>query len=581
MSFSDFKDARILIVDDESANVALLEALLADEGYRNSVAASDAREAERLLDEVQPDLVLLDLHMPHVDGFDLMQRVAARTRGETYLPILVLTADVTPAAKQRALSSGAHDFLTKPIDAVETLLRIRNLLETRRLHLEQAAARETAERMERRARLLADASHVLATSFDYQTTLAKLVRLAVPGLADYCVVDIIDQESGAFERIGAAHADPEREPLLREARNCRSGVIAERCVALSANGPRLIPQITTEMIERVTTDPAEREIIAQLEPRSLIAVPLVAKHGTLGELIMVAAESGRIFDSADLALAQELAGRAGLAVENARLYRGMQQATRSRDEMLGVVAHDLRNPLNAISMGAQLLLDLLPEDRATERRQTEIVLRSAERMNQLIGDLIELRRLESGRLTIEPKHVPLGLVIDEALEMLRPLAVAKGLDLSLDAAHPLPRVLIDPLRIHQVFSNLVGNALKFTPAGGHISVRIVIGDSETTITVGDTGPGIARDHLPHVFGDFWQADRADSRGLGLGLAIAKGIVEAHGGRIWVESEAGAGSRFHFTIPAPPPQQAPGVRDASAAPATEVDSDVAALSASSR
>jgi signal transduction histidine kinase len=217
--------------------------------------------------------------------------------------------------------------------------------------------------------------------------------------------------------------------------------------------------------------------------------------------------------------------------------------------MLAIVAHDLRNPLNTIFMSAQFLSEIVPDsERPTEAKQISIVRRAAERMNQLIQDLLEVKRIESGRLTIEKRDIDPSAVIQEALDILKPIAAASSLSLESDIAPGTPRISVDPPRIQQVLSNLVGNAIKFTPAGGQIILRATPGENEAHFVVADTGPGIAPDQLPHIFGRFYQGKRTDRRGIGLGLAIAKGIVEAHGGRIWVESQLGAGSSFFFTVP---------------------------------
>jgi signal transduction histidine kinase len=200
-------------------------------------------------------------------------------------------------------------------------------------------------------------------------------------------------------------------------------------------------------------------------------------------------------------------------------------------------------------MSAQFLMEIVPEDeRATEFKQVSIVKRAAERMNRLIQDLLEVKRIEGGKLAIEKRDTDATSVLSEAVEILRPMAAASSLTLESDVASDTPRIAVDPPRIQQVLSNLVGNAIKFTPAGGHIVLRARPGKNEVSFVVADTGPGIAPDALPHIFGRLWQGNRSDRRGIGLGLTIAKGIVEAHGGRIWVESQLGAGSSFYFTVP---------------------------------
>jgi signal transduction histidine kinase len=198
-------------------------------------------------------------------------------------------------------------------------------------------------------------------------------------------------------------------------------------------------------------------------------------------------------------------------------------------------------------MASDLLGEVLPAD-SPARKQAAMVHRAGERMNHLIQDLLDVKRMENGRLSVVPRPSPCVVLLTEAVEMLRALATASALELTLDAPNDLPRVHADPQRIQQVLSNLIGNAIKFTPRGGRITVRGERLANDVRVAVTDTGPGIPAEQLPHIFGQFWQASRTDRRGIGLGLAIAKGIVEAHNGRIWVESAVGAGSSFYFTLP---------------------------------
>jgi signal transduction histidine kinase len=265
--------------------------------------------------------------------------------------------------------------------------------------------------------------------------------------------------------------------------------------------------------------------------------------------MLVQTESSRRFTGSDMALADELARRASIALEHARLYQTAQQATRARDDLLAIVAHDLRNPLNTIFMSTELLLELESLDALpAERRHIATIRRSAEQMNSLIEDLMDVKRIETGQLAVEPRPLRLGSVIREALDLLRPVAQSRGQSIDEDISDDLPGASADPGRIQQVVSNLVGNALKFSLTGGRVMVSAECVASEIRIAITDTGPGITADQLPHVFGRFWQGQRSDRRGIGLGLAIAKGIIDAHGGRIWVESRAGEGATFYFTLP---------------------------------
>ena len=547
MSDPDLRAATILVVDDEDANLELLEACLTDDGYVNIKCTRDPTQVVELYRSLQPDLLLLDLHMPKLDGFGVLEQLRELTPEDEYLPVLVLTADVTQATKQRALSGGAHDFLTKPLEITEVLLRIRNLLQTRFLHERERAARAAAEAAERRAMVLAHASQVLASSFDYHTTLARLCRTLVPEIADYCVVDVL-RDDGSVVREGLAHVDPEKETLLADFVSLLPSLPEHHptVTALRQGRRTLADEITPDMVEAATGDDEHRRILQILAQRSLITVPLDSSGRIQGALSLVYSESPRRYTLDDLELSIELARRTAMTIENARLYARAQQATRARDEMLGIVAHDLRNPLSTITMGSSLLIETATSD--PQRRHAELVRRAADRMQRLIEDLLEVRRIEVGKLTIQLRPEPARPVVREAVDMLRPLAAAKNIELEARLADDLPPVRMDAARVLQVFSNLVGNALKFTPEGGRIRIGCERAADDARFFVEDTGPGIPREQLPHVFHRFWQASYSDVRGIGLGLSIVRGIVDAHGGRVWVESELGQGATFYFTLP---------------------------------
>jgi len=214
--------------------------------------------------------------------------------------------------------------------------------------------------------------------------------------------------------------------------------------------------------------------------------------------------------------------------------------------VLKIVSHDLRNPLHTISMSTSLMLEV-EMDEAQRIKRLQMIKRAGERMTRMVQDLLDVAKFESGRLGIDKRSVEIAPLVGEAVDMLRPLAAERSLRLETSIVDDLPPLSADAGRVLQVFSNLIGNAIKFTPPGGRIVVRAEPAGGQTRFAVSDTGPGIPPAQLPQVFGRFWQADANDRRGIGLGLAIAKGIVEAHGGRIWVESEVGHGTTFYFTL----------------------------------
>jgi signal transduction histidine kinase len=250
----------------------------------------------------------------------------------------------------------------------------------------------------------------------------------------------------------------------------------------------------------------------------------------------------------DLALFVELSRHASLAIDNARLYLESQQAVRARDEVLAIVSHDLRNPLSAVTLASSLLQtsDGLEED---AREQLDIINISAKRMSRIIADLLDVTRLEGGkRLPIEPSRIEAGPLMREAYELFRAQAMVGGITLQCRVADDVPPLHADRHRVMQVLSNLIGNAMKFTPSGGVIAVNAEARADEVLFVVSDTGSGIPPEHIDKIFTPYWQAKRTERMGAGLGLTISKGAVESHGGRIWVESEPGKGTRFLFTLP---------------------------------
>jgi signal transduction histidine kinase len=289
-----------------------------------------------------------------------------------------------------------------------------------------------------------------------------------------------------------------------------------------------------------------------MRPHSLILAPLTARGKLLGVLLLVSARPERTFDEEDVRLAEELGRRAALAVDNARLYAQARNAITARDQLLSAVSHDLRNPLGVVMMATSFLRELVPGDNTTIRRQLDMIGRSAEHMNRMIEDLLDVARVDSGRLSVELAPVAVAELVAEAMELLGPLVRDRGITLRAECDEDLPLVLADRNRILQVFSNLGGNAVKFTPAGGQITLGATAGGDTVRLHVADTGQGIPAEHIPHLFDRFWQASRNDRRGIGLGLAIVQGIVAQHRGRVWAESTVGEGSTFRFTLPVAPP-----------------------------
>jgi signal transduction histidine kinase len=410
--------------------------------------------------------------------------------------------------------------------------------EAEREAAEAQRARAAAEREERRAAFLATAGQELASSLDYEHAIATLAKLIVPNIAEICVIDLAEPD-GSLRRAAVTHRDAERErelaarvgEVVRDVPEALARVIQERQTRIIGYASSLLAYVGV---------PPE-------EQRSLLAVPLVSRGQTLGVILAVAAE-GKLFAQEDAALVAELSRHGSLAIDNARLYRESQQAVQAREEVLAIVSHDLRNPLNAVMLAASLLQmsdRIAPED----REQLEIIDISAKRMQRLIEDLLDVTRLEGGnQLPIEPAPLDVESLFTETQELFKAQAATSSITLQYRVDDGVPPVHADRHRVLQVLSNLIGNAMKFTPPGGMITYRAEATDGSVLFTVTDNGPGIPKENLGDIFNPYWQAKRTARLGAGLGLPIAKGIVESHGGRIWVESEPGKGTKFSFTLP---------------------------------
>jgi PAS domain S-box-containing protein len=404
-------------------------------------------------------------------------------------------------------------------------------------------------RTQRGERFLAEVGEVLSSSLESREILQQVAQVAAGALADYCLVHVEDGEG--VRTVGLAHADPTREELVRgllrrfplQPSQADHPIL---CV-LRSGEPELMATVDDAGLDRLCTGPDHRDMVRALGLRSALAVPIRSHEGVLGVLTL-ARTAGEPYDAHDLALAEALARRAALAVENARLYERARQAVRARDEVVAVVSHDLRNPLNAVLLASTILSDMGDPERLEprDRRQIDVIRRAAEQMTSLTQDLLEVSALESGSVTVTPRACAPATLLTAA-EMFAPEAEEKGIVLRTAAPDDLPRVSADYGRVLQVFGNLVGNAVKFTPAGGTVEVGAARAAEYVRFWVRDTGPGIEREHLPRLFDRFWQARRGRNSGAGLGLAIVRGIVEAHGGQVWAESEPGSGSTFHFTL----------------------------------
>jgi PAS domain S-box-containing protein len=410
------------------------------------------------------------------------------------------------------------------------------------------------KRTERAQRFLASAGAILASTLDYEQTLASVAALTVPELADWSVVYIRD-EDGSVRRLEVAHADPARRELLRQLMRFPLDPASPHPVftVLETGRVEVMSDIDVSFRQALSRTHEQLEIYETLGLGSLMMVPLVARGQTLGAMGFFSA-APRHYGAEELHVAQDLAVISALAVENARLYRDAKAAVRARDDMIDIVSHDLGNPLSAIRIGTSLLLRSIPQEEQTTGgwQHLDFIRQSAQQMENLINDLLDVKRLEAGTVSLRLADIDSTAVVRDVLEIFAPIAQARTIELSAESVNGVPRVHAEHQRVVQVLSNLLSNALKFTDPGGTVTLNVRRTDQFVLFTVSDTGRGIAPEHQPYVFDRFWQLRKEGKKGLGLGLAIARGIVEAHGGRIWCESAEGEGTTFLFTLPAANP-----------------------------
>ncbi|MET0621697.1 MAG: PAS domain S-box protein [Pyrinomonadaceae bacterium] len=426
-------------------------------------------------------------------------------------------------------------------------------IRTAELYDAQRHLRGEAEGAERRATFLAEATSLLSTSLEYERTLEAIAHAAVPWVADWCAVDVVG-EDGGVRRLAVAHVDPAKVEWARE--------LAERYpydpdaphglpAVLRTGRSELYEEVPDELLVAAARDEEQLRIMRELGFSSAMVVPLSAHGRTFGAITFVTAESGRRYGHGDIAFAEDLARRASLAVENARLYRQAQDANRIKDEFLATLSHELRTPLTAILGWASLLRGGGFDAEAT-RRAVETIERNARAQRQIVEDVLDVSRIITGKLRLEPQPVDVRALLQEAVETVRPAAEAKAVYLSTLLAGEVGEVSADPNRLRQVLWNLLSNAVKFTPQGGRVEVELRRDGGQALLRVSDTGQGIAPEFLPHVFDRFRQADMGTTRqhgGLGLGLAIVRHLVELHGGDVTAESAGlGLGSTFRLRLP---------------------------------
>ncbi len=586
-------DARILIVDDQEVNVLVLQSLLEEEAYTHIQTTTDSRRVLALVAEFQPDLILLDLHMPHLDGYAVLAQLRGVIPPQSYLPILVLTADATRQAKQRALKMGAKDFLTKPLDHMEVLLRTRNLLETRALHLyqqnqnqvlEQKVQERTVElsRQTARAEALTRTAARLNSQLDLPTTLDVVCYETAQALqVSIATVSLFDQEGQQFTVVAGLGLPPDYIQTLQPV---PLGLIKPH--GQVDTDVSVIPDI------QALDDLPNRNHYVGMNLHTAASAVMFRDDELFGWLNIGVTGTVRHFVEDELKLLRSLADLAAQAIANARLHQDLQAYTEQLEDrvaertaalqtantqlnqaneevsralerekelnelksrFLSMTSHEFRTPLAVILSSAQLIeryYSRLSEDKKFSHLQR--IQASVRHISALVDDVLLVEQGRVGRLQFNPAPLDLVAFCRDMIEEFE-MGIAAGHQLTFlttGLADP-PRLLaqMDESLLQHILRNLLSNAVKYSPEGSHITLDLGYTGETVCLVVADQGIGIPTSDQARLFDSFHRASNVGTiSGTGLGLYIVKQAVKQHRGTIEVESQEGGGTTCTIKLP---------------------------------
>jgi signal transduction histidine kinase len=562
----------ILVVDDLPEKLLVYETILEGLG-QNVIAARSGRDALRVLLERDFAVILLDVNMPGMDGFETAAMIRSR-RQTAHTPIIFVTAFNDEMHTAQGYSLGAVDYILSPVvpqilrtkvgvfvDLYKKTQQVSRQAEERVALARAEAARAAAEAANRRSAFLAEASNVLGRSLDQQAISRGLVHQAVPFLGDLAMLTLTDDPGyGNLQSElawiapadGSSHSlslapDQQLGPLpaiLTRVIETGAAVARDEIIAIA------LPPSVSNAVSSLQTD--RQPSPGDLGPCSLLAVPLQVRGQIYGGFAIACRQPGPHFGPDEVSLIEDLAARASVAVENARLYRHVQENDRRKNEFLAMLAHELRNPLAPIRSAAELL-KMLEIDDENLGWACEVISRQVDHMVRLVDDLLDISRISGGKIQLQTETVDARSVVDRAVETSRPVIDGRKHTLNLQLpSHPVP-VKADPVRLAQVLANLLNNAAKYTEERGRIDLDLVRSGGEAVFSVRDNGIGISAEKLSAVFDLFTQVDHSLARaqgGLGIGLTLVRRLVEMHGGTVHASSEgANRGSQFVIRLPA--------------------------------
>ena len=537
---------RILVVDDLPEKLLVYRVILEDLGAELVTAQSGA-EALRQVLAGEFAVILLDVNMPDLDGFETARMIRTRKRS-IHTPIIFVTAFVDELRLAEGYAHGAVDYIQAPVvpeilrakikvfvDLFRMKEQIKQQAEERIALAEERSRREAAEEANRRLRFLARASTVIGQSLDHQVTSRDILRLTVPALADQAIIAQVEPVTGLWSIIEATAGDNNQLSLS------------------DLQGLTSLPGRNADALERTlqTATPEFLTSHASSDPHTII-LPLRGRGHTFAALLLSRERTGSVFNSADVTMAEALASRGAVALDNARLYKDIEHADHQKNEFLSMLAHELRNPLAPIR-NAVYVLQQRQEQSPDVRWAQDVIDRQVTNMVRLVDDLLDVSRITRGKIRLECKAVDVAIAVQNAIETSRPLIDTNEHKLTVElSAGPLYAVA-DEARLSQVLANLLNNAAKYTPPGGSIFLSAAREGNEAVFRVRDTGTGISAEMLPRIFDLFTQAEQSIDRsqgGLGIGLTLVQRLVEMHGGSVHAASDgAGHGSEFTVRLPA--------------------------------
>jgi signal transduction histidine kinase/DNA-binding response OmpR family regulator len=549
--------ANILIVDDRPDKL-LVYATLLEELDQNLYTASSGDEALRQVLERDFALILLDVNMPGLDGLETASLIRSRKKS-AHTPIILVTADYGDELRMtQAYSLGAVDYIASPVVPEILRAKVRVFVDLfllaeqakrqarERIALaEEKVAREAAERASRRLALLAEASATLASSLDLEATVYELARVLVPRFADACLVSLPvgDGQLGRHEMAWAT-PDPEH-PLLN------GSILEIEDVELRDAIERVHATGRPDTIERAVDDTTPIALPRGLTAHSVLLAPLLVRGRTLGVVTLGIDSPSRRFDADTHAMVAELATRAATAVDNALLFRKIQDEDQRKNEFLAMLAHELRNPLAPIS-NAVHIMRVSGDDATKVAWARDLIARQLKQLVRLVDDLLDVSRITRGKIELKIGPVEVQQVVAAAIETSRPNVDGNRHTLSLQLPTETLHVRGDFARVSQVLSNLINNAAKYTPRGGRISLSAAADGDAVAFRIRDSGVGIPPEYITTIFDPFTQVDRSLARsngGLGIGLTLVRRLVEMQGGSVSARSEGrNRGSEFTVRLP---------------------------------